>query len=79
MTRLHLLLTLAGLTGAAATVAPTSPQSSSPTLPAAGIAPSIATGVPANGQPDVAWLARYGAYNARQGSWNFMPNPHGGC
>jgi hypothetical protein len=74
MTRLHLLLTVACVTGAAATVARTSPQRSSPTPPAAGVAPGTAKGVPVDGQAgQVGWLARYGTYNARQGSWSLLP------
>ena len=80
MTRLHLLLTMACVTGAAATVALTSPERSSPNPPATGVAPGTANGVPVMGQADqAAWLARFGTYNVRQGSWSFLPNPRGGC
>ncbi len=78
MTRLHILLTAACVTGAAAALAPTSPERASPKLPAAGVAPVTTTAAAANGQLDqVAWLARYGSYNVRQGSWNLFPNPNG--
>ena len=79
MTRFHLLLALAGVTGAA--VAPTSSASATPTLPAAVAAQAAATVVPAATQPNVAWLARYGVYNAHQGSWSFIPaaNAGDGC
>jgi hypothetical protein len=78
MTRLHLLLTLACVAGAAATVAATSASRSSPTPPAAAIAPGKANGVPVKARADqVAWLAGFGTYNARQGTWNLAPNPRG--
>ena len=78
MTRLHLLLTVACVAGAAAAVAPTSAERSSLAPPAAGVAPGTAKGVPVNGQADqVAWLAGFGTYNAHTGTWNLVPNPRG--
>jgi hypothetical protein len=78
MTRLHLLLTVACLTGTAATVAATLPGRSSPTPPAAGVPSGTVKGVPDKGQADqVAWLAGFGTYNTRTGTWNFIPNPRG--
>jgi hypothetical protein len=76
MTRLHLLLGLACLTGAAATTASTSPQGASPNLPAAAAAPSTAKGSGgafASVKPDqIAWVSRFGRYNVSQGSWEFL-------
>jgi hypothetical protein len=81
MTRFHLLLALAGVTGAAVALAPTAPASATPTLPAAVVAQAAATVVPDTEQPNVGWLARYGVYNAHQGSWSFIPaaNSGDGC
>lgn len=78
MTRFHLLLTLACVTGAAAALAP---KSAPPKLRAAGVVHAAATGVPTKEQPvNIGWLARYGSYNARQGSWSLLPNRNGdGC
>jgi hypothetical protein len=78
MTRLHLLLTIACVAGAAATVAATSSGRASPTPPAAVVAPGTANGVPVKSQAgQVAWLSGFGTFNGRQGTWNFVPNPRG--
>ena len=78
MTRLHVLLTLACVTGAAATSGPTAPEKSpSPTIPSAGIAQGAEKAVGTAHADQVAWLAKYGTYNVRQGYWNLLPNPHG--
>jgi hypothetical protein len=77
MTRLHLILTIACVTGAAATVAPTSPERRSLTAPAGPVAPGMAKHATAHGPADIAWLARYGTYNVRRGTWNFLPSPDG--
>jgi hypothetical protein len=78
MTRLHLLIAMACVTVAAATNAPASPGRSSPTPADAGAATGRAKGVSVRGPADqVAWLAGFGTYNARQGTWNFVPNPRG--
>ncbi len=86
MKGLKLVVTLACVTGAAATLAATSPKSAAPQLPASSPAPVAATVVPANRPADlVRWMTRYGTYNARQGSWSllpqeswsFLPNPDG--
>ena len=81
MTRFHLLLALAGVTGAAVALAPASTASATPILSAAVAAQAAAAVVPAATQPNVAWLARYGVYNAHQGSWSFIPaaNAGDGC
>ena len=77
MTRVHLVLTLACVTGAAATSGPTSAEKRpSPIIPSA----EIAQGEKALGSApsdQVTWLAKYGTYNVRQGYWNLLPNPHG--
>jgi hypothetical protein len=78
MTRLHLLLTVASLAATAATVAVTSPGRPTPTPQAAGVTSVTARRAPEQGPADqVAWLAGFGTYNARTGSWNFVPNPRG--
>jgi len=78
MARLHLLFTMAGVTAAVAAVARTSPERASPTLRAASVAPGTARGVPVGGEADqIAWLAGFGTYNVRRGTWNFVPNPRG--
>jgi hypothetical protein len=69
---------VACLTGIAATVAATSPGHSSPTPPAAGVPSAPVKGVRDKGQAgQVAWLAGFGTYDARTGTWNFVPNPRG--
>ncbi len=81
MTRLKLFLILACATGAAATLAATSPVSASRHLGSANVTPDsprAVAGSPAAQLPDVgAWLSRYGTYNVIQGSWNFLPSGDG--
>jgi len=78
VTRFHLVLTLACVTGAAATSGPTSPEKSpSLMIPSAGNAQGAEKAVGTVHPDQVAWLAKYGTYNARQGYWNLLPNPHG--
>jgi hypothetical protein len=78
MTRLHHLLTMACVAGAAATISLTSPRRAAPTPPAAGVATGTARGAAARSQADqVAWLTGFGTYDARKGTWNFVPNPRG--
>ncbi|MFI5210012.1 MAG: hypothetical protein ACHQ2E_06170 [Gemmatimonadales bacterium] len=78
MTRVHFLLSIACATGAAATIAPTSHGRTAPAPSAAGTATVTAKGVPARGPgEEVAWLAGFGTYNGRKGTWNFVVNPRG--
>ncbi len=81
MTRVHLLLTVACVTGAAAKFAPSSAPKAQAISPAAAVPARAVTAAPATAQPNVAWLARYGVYNAKQGSWTFIPaaNAADGC
>ena len=76
MTRLHLLLTIGCVTGAAATVGPASPKRPSPPPPAQAVWRGTAKSAPLNQSDNIAWLARFGTYNVRQGSWTFIPNPN---
>lgn len=77
MTRLHLLLGLACVTGAAATVASASPQRPPAPLPAASVAPAASKVARPDGQDDQAWLAGFGKYNLRKGSWSTLLNSKG--
>jgi hypothetical protein len=77
VTRLHLVLTLACVTGAAATSGSISAEKSpSPIVPSADI-PQGENALGSAHPDQVAWLAEYGTYNVRQGYWNLLPNPHG--
>jgi hypothetical protein len=77
MTRLQLLLSIACVTGAAATVAPRAPKRPSPTPPAQSAVFGTARSAPADRRPNIDWVARFGIYDVRQGSWSFFPNPKG--
>jgi hypothetical protein len=77
MTRLHFLLAIGCLTGAAASVAPASPTRPAPTPPAPSVALPTARSAPAQGQANITWLDRFGTYNVRQGSWSFILNANG--
>jgi hypothetical protein len=77
MTRLHLLLTIGCVTAAAATVDPASPKRPSPTPPSQAVSRDTAKSAPVNQSANTAWVASFGTYNVRQGSWNFIPNPNG--
>jgi curli biogenesis system outer membrane secretion channel CsgG len=74
MTRLYLLLTVAGLTAAATTIAPAAPKRAAQKTPTGVAAARAATAVPATDQPiNIGWVARYGVYSARTGSWSLIP------
>ena len=77
MTRLHLVLTMACVTGAAATTSATFREHRSAPSPVADVAPNPRTYLPAHSQADVAWLAKYGTYDVRQGTWRFLLRPDG--
>lgn len=72
MTRLYILLPLVCATGATATYA-TVRQGAAPGLPAAVVAPGAATASSLGQSDQVGWVARYGFYNVRRGSWNLIP------
>jgi hypothetical protein len=36
-----------------------------------------ARSAPADRRPNIDWVARFGIYDVRQGSWSFFPNPKG--
>ena len=81
MTPLKLLLVVVGVTGATGTTPPTSPVQSTPKVRTAVAAPETAAtipAVPADVRPDPSsWLARYGTYNVREGTWNFIRTDSG--
>jgi hypothetical protein len=77
MTRLHLLLTVACVTGAAAAVAPASAERSSPARPAAVVAPASAKPASVKDQADPLWLSKFGTYDAHRGTWRLALNDKG--
>ena len=82
MTPLKLLLVVVGVTGATGTTPrPSSPVQSTPDVRTAGQARETAAtlpAVPADARPDPSfWLARYGTYNVREGTWNFIRTDSG--
>ncbi len=75
MARHPLLITLACVAGAAATIAVAAAESTPQSLPAAVVAPVTAAATDA--APEVGWLDRYGTYNVRQGTWILIPSGEG--
>lgn len=76
-TRLSLI---AALMAVAATAVALSAAERAPAAPQAGI---VGSGTPATAPAtppaaaQVDWLARYGTYNVRQGTWVLIPGPNG--
>ena len=80
MTQPFVLLTVALVAGAAAAVAPGSPRAAVPTPAKAAVAPATTKGVVARSPADQAdWLARFGTYDVRKGTWNVAPSEPRGC
>lgn len=76
--RLRLLFAVAVMAGTAATMALAAPpHQSSPARPAP-MAAATARNPSVDGQQvQVGWLAAYGRYNVRHGSWSLLPTREG--
>ena len=79
MTQPFVPLSVALVAGAAAVVAPRSPARATATAPNQALAPSTQGTVARSPADQALWLARFGTYDVRQGTWNLAPSQPRGC